>query len=229
MTQRANAPTRIRTRLAPAVRREQILDHAGRLVVEEGLTGVSMERIAEEAGISKALIYAYFSNQTDLLKDLLRRDLERIQAEQMAAAQSARTFAELVRNTTHVALMEAERRGALLGRLMSEPSLTASLDTVKTHEHTSNVRYLAKRIAREFDVSMPDALALTEIGLGLTLAAGELVSRSAARRQDIEDMTVDMIIGAVRTGAAQRRRATGKAAAGRPRRRPERQSSLRHP
>jgi AcrR family transcriptional regulator len=194
--------TRTRTRLSPEIRREQILDHAGRIVATDGLTGVSMERIAREAGISKALIYAYFSNQTVLLKDLLRRDLERIQTEQMTAATSARTFPELVRNTTHVALLEAERRGGLISQLLGEPSL----DTVRTHRHASNVRYLARRIAEEFGVSMPDALALTEIGLGLTRAAGELIRRSGARREDIEDMTVEMIIGAVRSGAAQRRR-----------------------
>lgn len=200
-------PVRTRTRLAPEIRRDQILDHAGRIIASEGLNGVSMERIAREAGISKALIYAYFSNQTELLKDLLHRDLERIQGDQMAAATSARTFAELVRNTTHVALLEAERRGGLISLLLAEPSL----DTVRTHRHASNVRYLARRIAEEFAVTMPDALALTDIGLGLTMAAGDLIRKSGARREDIEDMTVSMIIGAVRSGAAQRRRSASSA------------------
>ena len=43
-----------RTRLSPQLRKTQILDDAARLILEEGLTAVSMERLGREAGISKA-------------------------------------------------------------------------------------------------------------------------------------------------------------------------------
>ena len=197
---------RIRTRLAPATRQAHILDHAARLIAVEGLSALSMERIAREAGVSKALVYNYFSNQRTLLQSLLRRDLERIQAEQMRAATSARTFPELVRKTTHVALVEVERRGAFLRRLLDEPSLINAVETVRTHEHAGNARYLSKRIAREFDISLAEALRLTEIGLGLTIAAGDYLQKSGAPLCEIEDLTVAMIIGAVKSGAAQARR-----------------------
>ena len=41
----ASSP-RKRTRLTPEARREQILDEAARLILEEGLHAVSMERLA---------------------------------------------------------------------------------------------------------------------------------------------------------------------------------------
>lgn len=167
-----------------------------------------MERIAREAGVSKALVYNYFSSQTMLLRALLKRDLERVQQEQMHAAMSAKTFPDLVRNTTHIALVEIERRGAFLRRLLSEPSLADAVGTVRTHEHDANVRYLAKRISREFGVSMADALALTEIGLGLTIAAGDYLQKSGAPRVEVEEMTIAMIIGAVKAGAARHRKRT---------------------
>lgn len=195
-----------RTRLDPGVRQDQILDHTARLIAAEGISAVSMERVAQESGVSKALIYSYFSSQTNLLKSLLRRDLERVQRDQLHAATSAQTFSELVRNTTHTALVEVEKRGAYLRRLLNEPALSGVGDTVRTHEHDSNVRYLAKRLAKEFNISVGDALRLTEIGLGLTIAAGEYIQRAAAARAEIEELTVSMIIGAVKAGAAQCRR-----------------------
>ena len=195
--------SRTRTRLDPEARQAQILDHAARLIGAEGLASVSMERIARAAGISKALVYNYFSSQTVLLRALLKRDLERVQQEQMHAATSATTFPELVRNTTHIALIEVERRGAFVRRLLNEPSLADAVGTVRAHEHDTNVRYLAKRIAKEFKVSLADALALTEVGLGLTIAAGDYLQKSGAPRADVEAMTVAMIIGAVKAGAAQ--------------------------
>lgn len=203
-----SAPTvaRPRTRLEPEARQAQILDHAARIVAEEGLSGFSMERVAREAGISKALVYNYFSSQANLLRSLLRRDLDRIQREQMHAAMSARTFPELVRNTTHIALVEVEKRGAFVRRLLNEPSLSDAVDTVRTPEHDTNVRYLAKRISKEFDISMADALRLTEVGLGLTIAAGDYLQKSGAPRADVEEMTIAMIMGAVKAGVAHSRR-----------------------
>jgi len=188
------------------VRQDQILDHTARLIAAEGISAVNMERVAQESGVSKALIYSYFSSQTNLLKSLLRRDLERVQRDQLHAATSAQTFPELVRNTTHTALVEVEKRGAYLRRLLNEPALSGVGDTVRTHEHDSNVRYLAKRLAKEFNISVGDALRLTEIGLGLTIAAGEYIQNTRAARAEVEELTVSMIVGAVKAGAAQCRR-----------------------
>ncbi len=202
----ASSPPRTRTRLDPEARQTQILDHTAKLIATEGFSGVSMERVARAAGVSKALVYNYFSNQENLLKSLLRRDLERIQRDQMHAATSARTFPELVRNTTHIALLEVERRGAFVRRLLVEASVVNAADMVRMREHDVNVQYLARRVAKEFDVAMPDALKLTEIGLGLTIAAGDYLQKTGASRADVENMTVAMIIGAVTAGAAQARK-----------------------
>ena len=192
---------KIRTRMAPEERRVQLLECAARLITSEGLEVLSMERVAEEAGVSKALVYAYFESRKGLLACLLQADLIRIQAEQARAAQGAQTFPELVRATTHIALAEIERRGPLLRRLLNEPSLTGATGLVRMRRHDANARYLARRIQSEFDVSYAHALKLTEIGLGLTIAAGELIQRGGARREEIEATTCALIMAAVRAGA----------------------------
>lgn len=193
--------SKTRTRMAPEERRAQILESAARLIMSDGLDVLNMERVAEEAGVSKALVYAYFENRTGLLAQLLEADLNRIQAEQARAAQGAKSFPELVKATTHIALSEIEQRGPLLRRLLNEPSLTGAVGLVRMRGHDVNARYLARRIQREFDVTYAHALKLTEIGLGLTIAAGELIQRGGALREDIEETTCAMIVGAVRAGA----------------------------
>jgi len=57
-----------RTRMAPEERRGQILECAARLITSEGLDVLSMERVADEAGVSKALIYAYFESRKRLAR-----------------------------------------------------------------------------------------------------------------------------------------------------------------
>ena len=48
--------TRIRTRLPPATRREEILDAAGRLFAERGYAAVSASEVAREAGVTPGLL-----------------------------------------------------------------------------------------------------------------------------------------------------------------------------
>ncbi len=190
-----------RTRLAPEVRRAQILDHTARLVVTEGMSAVTMGRVAEEAGVSKALVYTYFSTPVALLQAIVKRDMERIQEEQAKAATSAKTFPQLVRNTTHVALNEARNWGPLLQRLMGDPQLAKAVDPVRAREST-NVKYLTKRIADAFELQRDQAQRITQIALGLTIAAAEYLQGPETDTQEVEDLTVAMIEGAVRAGAA---------------------------
>ena len=54
--------TRIRTRLAPGIRRASILDAATRLILRDGGTGLTMEDIATEAGVARGTLYLYFDS-----------------------------------------------------------------------------------------------------------------------------------------------------------------------
>lgn len=190
-----------RTRLDPESRRAQIVEHTARLVSSEGLSAVSMGRIAKETGVSKALVYTYFSSPVDVLQAVVKRDMERIQAAQAEAAMSADTFPQLVRNTTHVALTEARHWGPLLQQLMRDPELARAIDPVRARER-QNVDYLTKRISDAFEISRNDAKRLTRIALGLTIAAAEMLQDSGADAELVEDLTVSMIESAVRSGAA---------------------------
>jgi len=81
-----------RKRFRPEVRRAMILDETAKLVASEGIAQLSMERIGRQAGVSKALIYNYFENTTELLKELLDRELKALRKLQFEAAERASTF-----------------------------------------------------------------------------------------------------------------------------------------
>jgi AcrR family transcriptional regulator len=59
------------TRLSAHQRRSQLLDVAGRLFAESGFHGLSMERLAEAAGVSKPVVYQHFSSKRILYLTLL--------------------------------------------------------------------------------------------------------------------------------------------------------------
>ena len=61
------------SRLAPAQRREQILDAANALFAERGYDEVSVEDIASSAGVARGLVHHYFGGRKQVYIALLER------------------------------------------------------------------------------------------------------------------------------------------------------------
>lgn len=55
------------------IRRHQILDTAKRCIARQGYHQTTMDKIAEEAGLSKGALYWYFKSKDDILVDLCRQ------------------------------------------------------------------------------------------------------------------------------------------------------------
>src|SRR5881227_1144331 len=69
-----------RTRLRPDQRREQLLDLGVELLSVHRLEDLSIDALAEEAGISRGLLYHYFTGKRDFHLAVLRRMAERVYA-----------------------------------------------------------------------------------------------------------------------------------------------------
>jgi AcrR family transcriptional regulator len=70
------------TRVERSVRnRELVLVAARRMFLERGYHGASLERIADEAGFSKGVVYSQFESKADLFLALLGRRIEERAAE----------------------------------------------------------------------------------------------------------------------------------------------------
>jgi len=187
-----------RRRFSPEVRRSMILDHAAEIVAESGVSSVTMERIGETAGTSKSLIYKYFTNTTEILSELLTRELRALRRLQLAAAERATTFEGLVRSITHEYLTYIDKRGLIIERLLADPSISDA-NHPTDYGRTSSVDYLAPIVSKHFDMPLKLARAATDISFGLPASAGEYLLRENADLQEIEDLAVSMIIGSIVT------------------------------
>lgn len=190
--------TRKRTRLAPEVRRSQILDDAVRLILEEGLTAVSMERLGRECSVSKALVYDYFPSREVLLAALLHReqsDLDRRGAER---ALKAKSYEELIRQTTRVYLEHTKARGALIQALLADPSIVRSMEVESAAALERTVRYFVKETRREYGLSLPIAIAAMDMFTSLTDRAGKQVAEGRNDIDSAEMMVVEIITGGLR-------------------------------
>jgi AcrR family transcriptional regulator len=73
-TDAAKTRRRYAPRMAPEKRREQLIDAALSVIVEQGYEGVSIESIARMAGVTRPVIYDHFSNLGRLLQALIERE-----------------------------------------------------------------------------------------------------------------------------------------------------------
>ncbi|MBB5915101.1 AcrR family transcriptional regulator [Nocardia transvalensis] len=64
-------------RLPPEQRREQVLDAAFAVLGRTDLHELSMEAVAQEAGVGKPVLYTVFKTRADLVRALVERERER--------------------------------------------------------------------------------------------------------------------------------------------------------
>src|SRR5690349_17158234 len=78
----SKARRRYAPRMPPEQRREQLVDAALSVILEQGYGGVSIEAIARAAGVTRPVIYDHFPNLGTLLHALVERE-ERVSREQL--------------------------------------------------------------------------------------------------------------------------------------------------
>jgi AcrR family transcriptional regulator len=75
--------------LGPERRRPEVLDAGLKLFLQSGYDGTSMQAVADEAGVTKPVVYACFDSKDDLFRSLLAREEQRIIGEIQGAFSNA--------------------------------------------------------------------------------------------------------------------------------------------
>ena len=189
------AAPRKRTRLAPEARREQILDEAARLILDEGLYAVSMERLARDVGISKGLVYNYFPDRDALLTALLSREQAELRDRGMAEALKAESYVDLIRQTTRLYLEQTRDRGALIAALLSDPSVAKLMEEESRADRDRTVRYFVRATRKAYDLPLPLAIAAVELFSAVTDRAGKLVAEGLVDVEAATELCVELITG----------------------------------
>ncbi len=86
-----------RTRLSASQRRAQLVEVAGRLFAERGYHTLSMEQLADAAGVSKPVFYQHFPSKRDLYLALLRDAVSELDAQVRKALEGTSSNRERVR------------------------------------------------------------------------------------------------------------------------------------
>lgn len=100
-----------RTRLSAEERREQLLDLGVSLLARRPLEDLTIDALAEEAGISRGLLYHYFGDKHAFREAVVRRAVEDLIAQTAPPATGGPLDRLLASLTAYVDYVEANREG----------------------------------------------------------------------------------------------------------------------
>lgn len=193
------ASRRSRTRLDPAVRREQLLDVAVELIRKGGLHAASMKAIASAAGMSETQVYNYFGSRKNLLVEIARREFGRIQQARQEEVKRAQDHYEQITVLTRTYLRQIDQRGGLLQMLISSPEVRATLSQDRRRQRAAGAVSHAKNLVKLFGVSPELALACTVVLTRLCLRTGKLIADKRVSMEAAERMCLSMVLRGSRT------------------------------
>jgi AcrR family transcriptional regulator len=145
-------------------RRTQLLEVAGRLFAEYGFHGLSMEQLAEAAGVSKPVLYQHFQSKRDLYLALVRQAVAELEAQVAKALEGTTDNRDRVHGAiaAYVDFVEDRRASLLFGG--QGPADDAEVTGVLETAHARVAQSVGGLIAADAGLS-PDAALLLSVAL----------------------------------------------------------------
>lgn len=184
-------------------RRAQLLDAAGRIVLADGVRALTMERLAERAGVSKGLGYAYFEDVEDVALALWDREVGEVYRRVEGATDGAGGVEEGLRRAVHAYFDVIEERGALLGALRSHFGGTR-MERGTDRRVRAFLQFWVRQVQQAAAVETPTAIAVSAMLVNAADAAARVWGAGSIEREEAERLCLRFLLEGFRgvAGAA---------------------------
>lgn len=163
-------------RLSTEERRDQILESAAHLILNYGVSRCTLESVAVEAGISKALIYRHFNSREELFKAVLKREYAIMRERRVGAFTETLSLEDFLRSSQPRTFQYLHDRGPIVRAMFSDRSVANLLRDDDTRHRASVLRFYVRKVADTY--ALPERTAL----LGVLLIMNASVSSARALR-----------------------------------------------
>jgi len=202
-----------RRRLSAADRRTAILAAALEVFSERGFHGASLEDVAAQGGVSKALIYEHFDSKRELERALLEMHVHELLGRVTAAITAADSEEERLRAGVDAFLAFVEERPVawrLLFRNVGDPDIAEAFSRLQQEVSGTIAALMAATAPRRFRDAEPDFEQATEMmAQQLTGAVQSLANwwddHRAVPRERVLELAMDFAwVGLERLGSGER-------------------------
>lgn len=191
-------------RLTHADRRDALLDSAAALIAGGNPDAVTMDAVAEHAGVSRPLVYKHFANRAELLEALYARESQALHTHLSAAVAGAATLEDMFRALVRGSLEAQASRGATFATLRAAGSRTDERRREQRRRDGTTLRFFMRAAIARFGLGEKEAQAGVAIMLGAIDSV--LVSWRARPTREhaalLEDTYVTLVMGGLGALAA---------------------------
>ncbi len=188
---------RTRTRLSPSARRDQLLDHARTMIVNNGLQRFTMEGLAAIAGVSAPLVYNYFKSRSELLQTLLKREYGVFVEAVTSAVSETEDFEDIVRVSV-TSNFEHYAPGNVLPLLLSQPEIAVAVRKLREKHGQQVARFMVRAAARQYKLDKQYAQLMVTMSSGASIAASEFAANSGLDRDATIELSVTYIMAGIK-------------------------------
>jgi AcrR family transcriptional regulator len=177
-------------------RRDHLLDAATELLAA-GDDAVSMDSVAERAGVSRPLVYKHFANRSELLASVYERESNLLHRELAAAVNAAGTLEDKFRALVRGALRAQASRGATFASLRSAGARGRAARERQRRRDRNTVAHFAALAMREHGSKERETTQAVAILLGALTSVLAQWRRypTADNARFLEDVYVRLAVG----------------------------------
>jgi AcrR family transcriptional regulator len=190
--------------LQSSARREALLDAAVALVKAKGVQVVSMEAVAERAGVSRTLVYKHFANRDELLAATYRREASNLHQDLASEVASAASVEEMYRALLQGSMRATVERGQIFTALRDAGGWNRDIRREQRSRDRQTVRAFAAVAARQYELEHKRSTSVTAVLLGAldSVLAQWRIDPTEENKGILVETYLAMVVGAYSTALA---------------------------
>lgn len=178
-------------------RRAEILRAAVELIVETRSLPLSMSAIGERIGASRALVYAHFSGQGDLIQAILVEHLGLLETTGLENAARTGDVVERGTRTAALYLQHIAEHGPVIHVILRDAPHGVTLSRPVTAPRNRTLRALAGAARKQLRLSSAEAIVLVELLIAIPEELGRLVHAKELALEDALPICQRLIRGGI--------------------------------
>ena len=158
---------------------------------------VSMEAVAERAGVSRTLVYKHFANRDELVAAAYRREAAKLHQDLVAEVASAGPVEEMFRALLLGSMRATAERGQIFTALRAAGGWNREIGREQRSRDRQTVRAFAAVAARQYGLERTRATSVTAVLLGAldAVLAQWRADPTEENRGILEETYVAMVVG----------------------------------
>ena len=181
--------------MSPEARREQILDSAVSYIVERGLSTFTLENVAHEAGVSKPLVYKYFTRREDLLRAVLEREYHYLGSHKLDVLPDEVPLEPLIRASNRNAFNYLYERGPVIRLLAGDRSVAELVHQRERNERSAITEHFIKRLMKTYGVPQDVAFICTVMTVNAPILSSRALKRAGVTAERAAQVWSDFAMG----------------------------------